>query len=74
MGLVLHAPHPNFGGVVTLGPYHADGQPFAMIAHGCGEDLDEQFESSTAAVRAFLFQVGPAGLLAAVSAAMEKAL
>jgi hypothetical protein len=72
-GLVLHAAHPNFGGTVTLGPYHVIGAPFAMISHGCGCDLDEEFKNSTVAVRVFEFHVGRARALDAALAAMEKA-
>ena len=72
-GLVLHATHPNFGGVLTVGPYHIDGLPFAIISHGCGVDLDDEFGDSTVAIRVFEFQVGKRGLLTAVLAAVEKA-
>lgn len=72
-GLVLHAAHPNFGGVVTLGPYHVAGLPFALISHGCGCDLDQEFENSTVAVRVFEFQVGRRVTLESVLNALEKA-
>ena len=67
-GGVLQCEHPDFGGTLTVGPYHAaDGQPFAILSHGCSVDLDAQFESAVAAVRAFVFQVGKKSILAAAS-------
>lgn len=59
-GQVVHAAHPDFGGVVTIGlSRRATGETlYETIHHGGTEDTGDAHESIEAAVRSFVYQVG----------------
>lgn len=62
-GLMVHAEHPNFGGVVTAGRYVRAVGPagFALIHHAANataDVTDEDISSVPELARAFIFQVG----------------
>lgn len=69
-GAVVAAEHPNFGGTVTVGPYHiaVGGIRFAMLHTGGTSDVtDDDFKTAADAARAFSYQVGWRRALAAAA-------
>ena len=73
-GRIVHAPHPDFGGVVTIGfSARAGSEPvFETIHHGGTIDTGDVHRSLAEAVRNFVYQVGKHNALAGAQEALAK--
>lgn len=74
-GLVVHAPHPDFGGTLTAGrSRRADGsRVWEMIQHGGTVDVGNECTSASDLARQFVYQVGKRAAFAGACAALERA-
>jgi len=59
-GLIVQAEHPDFGGTLTVGKYTTacGKKKYAVIPHGCDENLYFEDETSIAVSRSFVYQIG----------------
>lgn len=78
LGAVVHAEHPDFGGMVTVGRYYpAGGEPtFAVFHSGSNVNItldDTHGETVTSIARYFIGQVGKRAAFAGGIAALRKA-
>jgi hypothetical protein len=80
LGTIVHAAHPDFGGVVTVGPYHpavadrsAAHRGFAILHHGGTTDVTFEGDDIHGATRYFISQVGKRNAFNGAIAALRKA-
>lgn len=73
-GLIVQATHPDFGGTLTVGPYSTacEEDKYAVISHGCSEDLNFEDSYSISAARSFVYQIGEKAATKAALTALGK--